>query len=103
MTTITANILVSVENGQIYASDLDVNDVGTGNNVVIVWSGDGVELEQITGLPSNVRLTGPDGMGHITGRYFAPTADATWDYTIHGIIEGQHFSHDPKIHNTTPT
>jgi hypothetical protein len=103
MPTITKTVLVSVVNGNIYADDLQVDDVGTGNKVIITWEGDGVLLEGIEGLPSNVRITAPDPFNHITGTYFSPTSEDTWDYTIVGTVEGYRQRHDPKIHNTTPT
>jgi len=103
MATITKDVPVTVVDGQIFAEDVDIPDVGTGDRVIVTWSGDGVLLTGITGLPSNVRISGPDPLNQITGTYFSPSSEDTWNYTILGTIEGQSVSHDPKIHNTTPT
>ena len=96
------SVVVTGENGNLTAPDITIPDVGTGDTVVITWSPDNVELQSITGLPSEVRLSGPNAMGNIVGTYFAPTSVNTWSYTIHGIVEGVLIRHDPQIHNTNP-
>lgn len=103
MPPINITIPVTVENGQPWAPDTDIPDVGTNLQVVITWSGDGVELTGITGLPSNVRVSSPSPFNTITGTYFSPSSEDTWNYTILGTVEGEPFSHDPRINNTTPT
>jgi len=98
------NIPVSPDgSGGVTAPDVTIPDVGSGEVVCITWCPDNVTLNSIIGLPSNVRLSGPDALGQIHGTYFAPDTSVTFDYIINATVETRRVWHDPKIHNTTPT
>lgn len=90
--------------GGIIAPDVTFEDVPSAGSCCITWTPeDGVELLDIVGLPSSVRVSGPNSAGEMNARYFAPSQDETWDYYIVALYKDSKFWHDPKIVNTTPT
>jgi len=103
---ITPTVPVTIVDGQVEAPDITVEDVNTGDVVCVTWTPeDGIELQAIVGLPSSVRVTGPNSSGQMKGTYFSPEEEVTWDYYIVAINpEGIRIWHDPKIENKpTPT
>lgn len=78
----------------------------TNEEVEITWVPDStVLITGISGFPSQVVVTGPDGNGNWFATYPAQGVEARWSYTISGKstqVETQVFRHDPEIDNTPP-
>lgn len=87
-------------------ASLSVTDLTPGDLVIIVWSpGPNTLITSIRGLPSNVRVEGPDENGAWFASYRASAVKSAWSYCAsakHSTTGAKVHSEDPEIDNTPP-
>lgn len=87
-------------------SSLSVADLTPGDLVIVVWSpGANTIITSIRGLPTTVRVEGPDENGAWFASYRASAIKSSWSYCAsakHTTTGAKVHSEDPEIDNTPP-
>jgi hypothetical protein len=105
-----ATLLFSTPEGQAPLGadqSLSVQGDEVGDLIVVVWGpgDDQTQITSIRGLPSNIRVEGPDEQGLWFAAFRASSLTTAWSYFAsakHPTNGARAHSHDPEIDNTPP-